>query len=245
MAIKGKSKGRSARTVTRGPKPVYQPVKRPLLAQRGFWTVVGVIFGVALIVGLVLAWVTHRNATKQDALEQRLRTAMTSYQGELEPILSSVGQPLPPSNFQAFADLSSTVKSLEDETPTSPVDPKAAEASASTAIDSARSAVDALEAFDVTALIRDKGFSEEFVLYAINARDNLARAMRLYLQTAELVKLAARAQGHERTALVARARGVLDVADETFSRGYSDYVQAQTTAGVFQPTPLTGLPTGS
>ena len=34
MAIKGKSKGRSAKSVTPGPKPVYQPVKKRLLAKR-------------------------------------------------------------------------------------------------------------------------------------------------------------------------------------------------------------------
>jgi hypothetical protein len=241
MAIKGKSRSRGPKAVTRGPKPVYRPVRKPLLARRGLWLAVGVILLIALLVGLLVAWITQRDAAQQEQLEQRLRTTMTAYQGELEPILASVGEPVPPSGFAAFPDLASTVSSLEGESPQSPVDPKAVAATVSQTIDSAKSAIDALEAFDVPALIRDKGFSEEFVLYAIGAKDDLIRAMRLYRQAAELVALAARAEGAARASLLASAKGVLEVADETLAQGYSDYVQAQTKAGVFEPSLLPGL----
>ena len=58
MAIKGKSKGRSAKAVTRGPKPVYQPVKKRLIAKREFWLVIlSILIGAAAggFVGALLA----------------------------------------------------------------------------------------------------------------------------------------------------------------------------------------------
>ena len=93
MAIKGKSKGRSAKAVTRGPKPVYQPVKRSLFAKREFWLVILSILGVAVVVGLVAGFIAERNSSAQDELERRMRATMSSFQGQIDPILSTIGQP--------------------------------------------------------------------------------------------------------------------------------------------------------
>ena len=56
-------------------------------------------------------------------------------------------------------------------------------------------------------MIRGKGFSEEFVLYVINAKGNFVRAMTLYGEAAKLLELAADAQGPERAELAARSQG--------------------------------------
>ena len=109
MAIKGKSKGRTAKAVTRGPKPVYQPVKKPLLAKREFWLVIGTILGVALVVGLVAGFIIERNSTEQDELEQRMRAAVNTYRGEFEPILTTIGQARAPSGFDAFTEFGTAV----------------------------------------------------------------------------------------------------------------------------------------
>ena len=90
-------------------------------------------------------------------------------------------------------------------------------------------------------MIRGKGFSEEFVLYVINAKANFVQAMTLYDEAAKLLELAADAQGPERAALAARTKAIANAATETFDRGYADYVQAQTKAGTFAP-PAPGLP---
>ena len=82
MAIKGKSKGRSAKAVTPGPSPSYQPVKKPLLAKREFWLVILSILGVVVIVGLVAGFIAERNSSAQDDLEQRMRATMSSFQGQ-------------------------------------------------------------------------------------------------------------------------------------------------------------------
>jgi hypothetical protein len=243
MAIKGKSKGRSAKAVTRGPKPVFQPVKKPLLAKREFWLVIGTILGVMVVVGLVAGFIAERNSSEQDDLEQQMRTAVSTYQGELEPILTTIGQPRAPSGFDAFAELGAAVASLEGETPNEPADPKALKQTAADTVASAKGALEALQAIDETALIRGKGFSEDFVLYLINSKGNLARAMVLYREAARLLELGADAEGAQRAALAVRTRGIVNAANEIFARGYADYVEAQTKAGVFTPSaPVPGLP---
>jgi hypothetical protein len=246
MAIKGKSKSRSSKAVTRGPKPVYQPVKKPLLARRGLWLVLAGIFGTVVVIGLVAGFIAQGNAGDQDELEQRMGDAIAQYQGQLEPILASVGQPLPPLGFEAFAALSQAVADLENESLEAPADRRALETTADETIASAEAALEALQGIDELEIIRGQGFSEEFVLYVINSKGNLIRATHLFRETAEIVKLAADAEGPARVALVARARGVLDVATETFARGYSDYVEAQSKARAFEPQ-SDGLPitTGS
>ncbi len=246
MAIKGKSKSRTSKAVTRGPKPVYQPVKKPLLARRGFWLVVAGIFGTMVVVGLIAGFLAQRNASQQDALEERMRDTIARYQGEIEPILAAVGEPTQPAGFRAFAALEQAVADLESGAPEDAAGSRAMVAAADEVIDSADAALDALRAVDESSILQGRGFSEEFVLYVIDSKADLARSMILHRETAELVKLAAAAEGDDRAALTLRARGLLDVATDTFQSGYSDYVEAQVKAGAFEP-PTGGLPipTGS
>jgi hypothetical protein len=246
MAIKGKSKGRSAKAVTRGPKPAYQPVKKPFFARREFWLVILSVLGVLVILGLVAGFVAERNASAQDDLEQRMRAAMSSFQGQIDPVLTTIGQAQPPAGYQVFGDLSTAVDDLVAEKPDAPADPKALTQAATDAATSAKTALEALRAIDETALIRGKGFSEDFVLYVINAKGNLVRAMTLYGEAGKLLELAADAQGAERAELTARSKVILNAATEIFDRGYADYVEAQTTAGTFAPTaPGLPAPTGT
>jgi hypothetical protein len=241
MAIKGKTKGRGAKAVTRGPKPVYQPVKKRLLAKREFWLVILSILGVMVVVGLVAGFIAERNSNAQDELEQRMRATMSSFQGQVDSVLTTIGQAQPPAGYQVFTDLSTAVDSLVAETPDASVDPKALTETATDAATSAKTALEALRSIDETALIRGKGFSEDFVLYVINAKNNFVGAMTLYGEAARLLELTADAQGAERAELAARTKAILKSATEMFDRGYADYVEAQTKAGVFAPPPP-GLP---
>lgn len=242
MAIKGKSKGRSAKAVTRGPKPVYQPVKKRLIAKREFWLVILSILGVMVVVGLVAGFIAERNSSAQDELERRMRATIGAFQGQVDPVLTTIGQAQPPAGYQVFTDLSTAVDNLAAEKPDAPVDPEALTQTATDAATSAKTALEALRSIDETTLIRGKGFSEDFVLYVINAKDNLVRAMTLYGETAKLLELTAGVQGTERAELAARTEAILNAATEIFDRGYSEYVEAQTEAGVFAPPAPAGLP---
>jgi hypothetical protein len=238
MAIKGKSRGRTGRTVTAGPKPVYTPVKTPLLAKRSFWITLGTILGVALLAGLVAGWLIQRNASAEAELKGRMQTAVNQYQGALAPILATLGQPVPPASFSGFPELTQAVADLENETADEPVAAEELHTIAKNARQSVRLGLQALEEIDESELVGGKGFSEAFVLYVIDSKADIVRALTAYRQAALLVDMAADAEGAERRELVERARGVMDIAAELLSRGYSEFVQAQTAAEVFDASAL-------
>jgi hypothetical protein len=238
MAIKGKSKGRTGRSVTPGPKPVYTPVKKPLLAKRAFWITIGSILGVALLAGLVVGWLIERDANADAELQERMQTAVNQYQGALTPILTILGQPVPPASFSGLPEFTQALTDLENETSDEPVAADRLHTTVENTIQSARNAEQALGEIDESELVGGKGFSQEFVLYVIESKADLIRAVSLYREAARLVDMAADAQGSEREELVARARGITDMAEELLNDGYSEFVQAQSEAGLFDPSAL-------
>jgi hypothetical protein len=238
MAIKGKSKSRPGRSVTPGPKPVYSPVKKPLLAKRGFWITLGTILGVAMLAGLVAGWILERDSNADAELEERMQTAVNQYQGAMAPILAILGQPVPPASFSGLPEFTQALSDLENEARDEPVAAEGVRETVDNTLQSVRNAEQALEEIDESELVSGKGFSEEFVLYVIGSKVDIARAVSLYRQAALLLGMAADAEGSERADLVARARGVSDAAAELLSSGYSDFVQAQTEAGLFDPSAL-------
>jgi hypothetical protein len=247
MAIKGKSKSRGAKAVARGPKPAYVPVKVPWFRRRGLWIVVATVLAIASIEGLVYGFAQERNDDRDREELDRMAASVNDYRGAAEPILATVGTAVPPSSFDGYPALGQAIGSLEAEE----VAQDALDSAATTAEEATSSSQDAADLFDgidVTALVQERDFSREFVLYLFDSRDGFARAMRLYHEAALLLSMAVEAEeGPARDGLAARARGVHDLAEATFAAAYSSYVEAQIAAGVFQPAnagfPLTG-PTG-
>ena len=228
--------------MTQGPKPAYVPVKRPLLARRGFWISVAVLLGIGAIVGLWYGFAKERDQANQEELQAARSTAATAYGREVEPIIGTVGQPVAPANWTHFADLEAGLQGLETGDGNDGQIADTADAASSLA----QTARKALDDVDATSIVSDKGLDVDFVLYITNSKDQLVKSLQLYEQAAELVKMAAAAQGADRADLIARARGVIDVASALFDEGYNDYVQAQIAAGTFSPpAPTSGLPTGA
>jgi hypothetical protein len=238
MAIKGKSRGRTGRSVTPGPKPVYTPVKTPLLAKRAFWITLGSILGVVLLAGLMVGWLIQREANAEAEERERMRTTVSQYQGALAPILATLGEPVPPASFSAFPAFTQALTDLENETADEPADARELQRTSANTRQSVRNGLSALEEIDESQMVQGKGFSEEFVLYIINSKADIIRALNLYREAAFLVDMAAEAEGEQREGLAARARGVADAAAELLSRGYSEFVQAQTEAEVFDASAL-------
>jgi hypothetical protein len=160
---------------------------------------------------------------------------VNQYRGQIDPILSTIGTTLPPTGFDGFPELDTSLAALEAEE----IDKaglKQAGDSADSVASSARSAIGLIEEIPTADLLRGHDFSQEFVLYVINSRGNFLRGLKLYREAALLVSMAAEAESPQlRADLTARARGVATVADEAFTRGYSDYVEAQSAAQVFDP----------
>ena len=247
MAIKGKSKSRTPKAVTRGPKPVYQPVKKPLLARRGLWLVLAGIFGTMVVVGLIAGFIAQRNASEQDDLEERMRDTIARYQGEIDPILAAVGEPAP-AGFRAFAALDQAVADLEGGAPEDAAGRRAMLAGADDVIDSADAALDALRAVDESSLLQGRGFSR-----GVRAvRDQLEGRPGPRDDPVPRDGGAREARGRRRRRRSScprcSARGRCSTSRHRPSRArYSDYVDAQVKAGTFQP-PVTGglpIPTGS
>ncbi|MFB3739732.1 MAG: hypothetical protein ACE14W_12330 [Candidatus Velamenicoccus archaeovorus] len=242
MAIKGKSKPKARRAVTPGPRPAYVPVKRRWYARREVQVGVAVVLLVAATAGV---WYGIDRSRSQAHEREQLRlekTAATAYQAQVNQALSGVGQTLPPSGFVVAPGLSGAIDGLRKGS----VEPAAAAKDAETALTGLKAAVQALDGIDATSLVSGKGIDDQvFVQDVINSRSRMSQAMHLYRTAAQLLADAAAASGEARDALLDRASSVLDVAQELFADGYTDYVNAQGIAQVFQPTlPSAGSPLG-
>jgi hypothetical protein len=240
MAIKGKSKPRSRRVVTPGPRPSYTPVKKPLLARRGFRIGLLVVVVAASIGGIWYGLARERTQAREQALAERERTAAVTFRGRVEGAITSAGQPTPPDGFTAFPILTADVDGLQEGT----VKPRTAQTDAKAARKAAKGAWQAMEKIDVLSITANKGFDAAFVNYFFNAREKMQEGLKLYQHAAVLVERAAAATGDERTELLDSARGILDVAAELLNGGYSDFIQVQQEAGIYQPS-LPPVPAGS
>jgi hypothetical protein len=236
MAIKGKARSRGGKGVSRGPKPVYVPVRVPILRRRGFWIGALIVLVVGSVAGIAYGLAREASSKRADELQARLATTMRTYQGNVDPILSKVGQTTPPAGFTALPSLGPTLDGLQK----GKTSPKDAISAAKTAASQAKDAADALNAFDVPKLVGAKGFTVQFVNYAINAKTRFVEALSLYQRVAALIETATKATGPTSGEILTTAKGVLDTANQVFSEGYSDYVEAQTEAGTFAPTFASG-----
>lgn len=232
MAIKGKSKSRARRSVTPGPRPTYVPVKRPLLARRGFQITALVVVAVMAVGGIWFGLAKERSKQREREMSQKMRTAMIQYQSPVDAALAGVGQSVPPSAFRVLPAIGADLTGLRKGTVTA----KTAAADAATAAKSAKTAADALGKIDPSTIFGGKGFGPTFVDFALNSHSKMLDALRLYETAADLLGMAAKATGDLRTQLLDRASGVLDVASSLFADGHNDYVNAQQAAGVFVPT---------
>jgi hypothetical protein len=240
MAIKGKSKPRSRRVVTPGPRPSYSPVKKPLLARRGFRIGVLVVVVAASIGGILYGLARERTQDRERALAERERTAAVTFRGRVQGAIASAGQPAPPDGFTAFPALTSSIDGLEKGT----VKPQTVQTDAKAARKAAKGAWQAMARIDVLSITANKGFDAAFVNYFFNAKEKMQDGLKLYEHAALLVERAAAATGDERTELLDSAGGILDVAADLMNGGYSDFVQVQQEAGIFQPS-FPSVPAGS
>jgi hypothetical protein len=227
MAIKGKGKARARRAVTAGPKPMYVPVKKPLLARRSVQIGLGLLVLAALAGGLLYGFAKQRS---NDRLE-RERAAVQQFGALIEQILTPVGQPLPPTNFEVFQELELDIAQLK----AGDLDPSQA---INRAISFAKSAGDtaaAVENINAADLVRDGGLP----ISLLDTKANVLAALQIYQQTAVTLRLAAEAgPGEQRDDLIAVAEGLIATADELFEDGYRKLNIERNRLGILEATPL-------
>jgi hypothetical protein len=233
VAIKGKSKPkRGSRAVTPGPKPTYVPVRPPLLARRSFWVSAGAIVLVLAALGIWYGVSKERAQAREAELARRLRNAALELQGRIDPIITPLGKPIPPSAFEAFPDLQSALSGAVG----GGGDPKALADIANAAADAAGKAADDLEQVEAATIVGGKDLDAVFVLNAINARLRMIQGLRLFRQAGLLAVDAAAERGDRATELATRAKDVFDLASQVFGDGYHDYLEVQFKADIFRPT---------
>ena len=234
MAIKGKSKSRSKRSVTPGPKPVYVEPKLPFFMRRKVQVSLSFVAGILVV--LFALWVRdglrsehQRTEGRQRASKQR--TAVAQFQRAVDAALRPIGQAVPPDGFSALPGLQTNLDGLGK----GDVSAKDAESAAKAGGDAAMTASKAIAGIDVAGLIRGKGFSLGLTNYVFNSQSKLTHGLDLFEQVALSLEQAARTDGDERASLVTSAKGVLEVAQKVFAEGYSDYVQALSAVNLFVP----------
>jgi hypothetical protein len=240
MAIKGKSKPKAKRSVTPGPRPVYVPVKRPLVQRRGVQ--IGVLAVVLVVAAGAIAYgvVRERNANHAKEQTRIEKDIMNTYSPKVQTAISSVGSPDPGGEaFGLLPDLKANIDDLRS----GKAKPGAVATTAKGLHDAASAAAAALGKIDTAGIIRPKGVEDAaFVRDLINATFKMHDGLQMEAIAATLLQQAATAPATERSALLDDADQARTTAESVFASGYSDWLNAQTTAGTFQPTPL---PAGS
>ncbi len=237
VAIKGKSRPKGGgKAITRGPKPAYVPVRRPLYQRRSFWYVVA---GVAVVLSAIGIWygiAQQRQRDEEAALRARLMRTASTYSADVESALANVGTVTPPVGFAAFGDFDAALTGVAD----GEGEPADLAETADTTAQAAKAAADEIDGIEVARLVAGKGFDRSFALYMINSRLRMVQGLRLYEQAALLAQDAAAAEADAAEVLLGRAKAVLDLARAVFADGYQDYVEAQSAAGIFRPAPGLG-----
>ena len=224
MAIKGKRKPKR-RAVTTGPKPVYVPPKKPLLARRGFWITVGVLVLAGAAAGLVAGFAIKRsNDRKHDE-----REIVQRFGSRIDATLQGVGQSLGPS-FQAFPTLSQDIGRFKS----GDLKPSDALSTAKTTADQASTAYDELQTIPVATMVDGHSALDDLK----DAQFELSDAMQIYQQVAASLKLSAQATGADRTRLVTHTEGLLTVATNTFSTGYAKLTNLRSHYGISTAPPV-------
>lgn len=243
MAVKGKGKHKGkARQVARPPRARYTPPPTPLVGRRWVQVLGAFLAGIAVV--LVALWVVNGLSSQREDRQRReaasaAASAMTQVQGRLDPVLQQVGQPVPPSGFDAFPRIREVTAAAQDGKAKSGEIDLTAKTTASTAGD----AVDLLKDVDVADILRDKGVDQLIVTNAIAAVDQIEAALVMYGLAADSLAASQSSAGSEQQRLVDETAELVGRADALFVAGYSSYVQAQEAAGVFTPdVPSTGQP---
>ena len=240
MAIKGKSKPKARRSVTPGPRPVYVPVKRPLVQRRGFQ--VGVLAVVLVVAAAAIAYgvVRERNANHAADQARIEKSIMNAYSPKVQTAIAGVGSAQPGGEaFALLPDLKTNIDALRSDK----AKPGDVATTAKGLHDAASAAASALGNVNAADMIRGKGIENAaFVRDLINATFKMQNGLQMESVAASLLQQAASAPTADRGVLLDDADHARATAESVFGSGYSDWLNAQTTAGTFRPT---ALPAGS
>ena len=237
MAIKGKGRARTRRPSVGAPRRGPVPVPVPLAQRTGVRLLAAFVAGLLVFWGGI--WLTNglraERATEQErAAVLRRRQAGSAWNQLVTNEVNKIG------TFQAgrppviLPEVRSILRDLRRN------DPNDAADRLETTADGANEVTDAIDGFDLTGTIRDKGFDENAVLRFISARDELVSAIDLARQAGLLGVVATRLQGADRRDVLERAEDLLTLSDTAVTRFFQDHTEAMAAAGIVQQPTLPG-----
>ena len=231
MAIKGKSKPRARRSVTPGPRPVYVPVRRPLLQRRAFQIALLAVVLLAAAAAIAYGLIREHHQNRDKALARTMRTIGSEYSVKVQGAIGGLGQTQAGGAFTLLPQIATDLKGLGS----GAVKADAAAKDAKTYGTQASDGADALHKIDPSSMVSGKGVEDAaFVRDLLNGRFKMEQGLRMAAQAATLLGQAAAAgTDAERTMLLGDANKAFEVAQTVFADGYTDWVNAQVTAGTY------------
>ena len=233
MAIKGKGRTKVKQPV-RAPKRGPVPVPVPFFRRRGVQILAAFLVGSLVFWGGV--WLTNGlraqdtsdRDREQELLQRRTGAAWEKLVATEVGAIGQIQEGQPP---VILPQVRSVITVLAQETP------KDAVSALQTAAKDAKKATDAIEKYQLSSSLSDKGFRQGEVLRFLSARDELVTSIRLYREAALVGVLAADLQGKDRDAAIARGEGLLTLADAAVLRFQTHQAEALAAAGIIrQPT---------
>jgi hypothetical protein len=236
MAIKGKGRTRTRQPV-RAPRRGPVPVPVPFARRRSVQAVAAFVAGLLVFWGGV--WLTNglrsQDVSEQDREEELLkRRAGSAWEDLVRSEVGTIGQVQEGQPPVILPQVRSTIAALADATP------KEAEETLEAAADDARNAIDAIQAYELSSSLRDKGFGRADVLRFLSAEDELITSIELSRHAALLGLLAADLEGRERRIALARADDLLTEADAASLRFQTHQTEALAAAGIVRQPTLPG-----
>ena len=233
MAIKGKGRTRTRQPV-RAPKRGPVPVPVPFVRRRGVQVVAAFLVGSLVFWGGV--WLTNglrAQHTSEQGREQELlqRRTGAAWEKLVATEVGTIGQIQEGQPPVILPQVRAVISALAQKTP------KGAVSALQTAGKDAKTAIDNIEKYQLSSSLSGKGFHQGEVLRFLSARDELVTSIQLYRETALLGVLTADLEGKDRGAAIARAEGLLTVADAAVLRFQTHQTEALAAAGIIrQPT---------
>jgi hypothetical protein len=233
MAIKGKGKTKR-RGVGAAPKPVYVKPKKPILARKGFWLIVGGVALAAIVISVVSAILVH-NGNKQKAAKRVAEAAIVRNFGtQLDNALAPVGQGSSLTSFQALPDLSAALSDFQKGKLSAKAVSKKAEADKA----KAQSALAAVQKINGSSMIA----GHDDLNNLVTGQKQIENGLQVYEQVADSLKLSAEATGGIQKKLLAHTGALLLTANQIFQGGYEALVGERAKFGLVSLTPQSPLP---
>jgi hypothetical protein len=233
MAIKGKGRTRGRQPV-RAPRRGPVPVPVPFFRRRGVQVVAAFLAGLLLFWGGV--WLTNglraQDSSERNREQELLRRrAGAAWENLVATEVGKIGQITEGRPPLILSQVREIISGLAEETPKGAVD------TLQTAASDSKETMDAIETYQLSSSVADKGFDQGQVLRFLSARDELLTSIEFSRQAALLGVLAADLEGKDRRAAIARAQALLADAEAAIIRFQTHQTEALASAGIIrQPT---------